>query len=172
MVSGSPLHRAVQHGFYARPSAHRCRLFKPASGGRIFRSSDIVRFVQGGVVKTFRCANLALEHFEPEYRIDRKAREIISTSLVSKRLIDVVTEAALLKLLEDDRLIVYENHSHDALNRISPDDYAAMLRDKWRDHIADTDDFDLQDYTDGYCYTGEFWKGYNGIPIVILYCHH
>ena len=158
--------------FTQGPSAHLGSLATGHSLGTISCSSGIARFVQGGVVKTFRCANLALEHFEPEYRIDRKAREIISTSLVSKRLIDVVTEAALLKLLEDDRLIVYENHSHDALNRISPDDYAAMLRDKWRDHIADTDDFDLQDYTDGYCYTGEFWKGYNGIPIVILYCHH
>ena len=50
--------RARQHGFYARPSAHRCRLFKPPSGGRISRSSGIVRFVQGGVVKTFRYVNL------------------------------------------------------------------------------------------------------------------
>ena len=111
-------------------AAHPRFLFKPRSFGKIFVTLTSSASLRTGVVKTFRCANLALEHFEPEYRIDRKAREIISTSLVSKRLIDVVTEAALLKLLEDDRLIVYENHSHDALNRISPDDYAAMLRDK------------------------------------------
>ena len=40
-----------------RPTAHRCRLFKPPSAGRIFGSSGIARFVQGGVVKTFRCAD-------------------------------------------------------------------------------------------------------------------
>ena len=35
-------------------AAHPRSLFKPPSGGRLFHSSDIVRFVQGGVVKTFR----------------------------------------------------------------------------------------------------------------------
>ena len=50
-----PLHRARQHGFYAGPSAHRCRLFESPSAGKILRSSDVARFVQGGVVKTFRC---------------------------------------------------------------------------------------------------------------------
>ena len=52
-----------QHGFYARPPAHRCRLFKPPSGGRIFRSSGIECFVQGGVVKTFRCPHRAYEWY-------------------------------------------------------------------------------------------------------------
>ena len=28
--------------------------------GRIFRNSDVVRFVQGGVVKTFRCADSSI----------------------------------------------------------------------------------------------------------------
>ena len=46
--------------FTLGPAAHRCRLFNPPSGGRIFRSSGTVRFVQGGVVKTFRCTPLAL----------------------------------------------------------------------------------------------------------------
>ena len=55
MESVLAIHRVPQHGFYARPPAHRCRLFKPPSGGRISRSSGIVRFVQDGVVKTFRC---------------------------------------------------------------------------------------------------------------------
>ena len=46
----------AQHGFYARPSAH---LGSFGNGLPLpwynFRSSGIVRFVQGGVVKTFRC---------------------------------------------------------------------------------------------------------------------
>ena len=45
----------VQHGFYARPSAHLPRLPTRAGLGTISRSSGIVRFVLGGVVKTFRC---------------------------------------------------------------------------------------------------------------------
>jgi hypothetical protein len=48
--------RARQHGFYARPSAHLPCLATRAGVGTIFRSSDIARFVQGGVVKTFRYA--------------------------------------------------------------------------------------------------------------------
>ncbi len=113
-----------------------------------------------------------MEFYEPEYRINRKARQITSTSVVSKRFIETLTESALLKLLEDDRLIVYENHTHDKLIRISQDDYSSMLDDKWRNHIADSDEVDLNDFADGYCYIAEFWKGYNGIPIVILFCHH
>ena len=46
----------VQHGFYARPSAHLRSLATGVGLGRITHSSDIARFVQGGVVKTFRCA--------------------------------------------------------------------------------------------------------------------
>ena len=48
---------AAQHGFYAK--ALRAHLGSLATGhglGTISRSSGIVRFVQGGVVKTFRCA--------------------------------------------------------------------------------------------------------------------
>ena len=47
---------AGQHGFYAE--ALRAHLGSLATGhglGTISRSSDIARFVQGGVVKTFRC---------------------------------------------------------------------------------------------------------------------
>ena len=44
----------VQHGFYARPAAHLPTLATRAGIGTISRSSNIARFVQGGVVKTFR----------------------------------------------------------------------------------------------------------------------
>ena len=45
----------TQYGFYARPSAH-LRSFGQAIAGwwQNFRNSGIARFVQGGVVKTFR----------------------------------------------------------------------------------------------------------------------
>ena len=48
----------VQHGFYARPAAHLRSLATTAGFGTICGSSGIVRFVQGGVVKTFRCTPL------------------------------------------------------------------------------------------------------------------
>ena len=54
----------VQHGFYARPSAHLRSLATGVGLGTIPRSSDIVRFVQGGVVKIFRCATQSNE-FQP-----------------------------------------------------------------------------------------------------------
>ena len=53
-----PARRVGQHGFYARPSAHLPWLVTRAGLGTISRSSDIARFVQGGVVKTFRCPDL------------------------------------------------------------------------------------------------------------------
>ena len=53
---------AAQHGFYARPSAHLPCLATMAGLGRITRSSDIVRFVQGGVVKPFRYPPLVDEY--------------------------------------------------------------------------------------------------------------
>ena len=48
---------AGQHVFYARPSAHLRSLATCLGAGTISRSSDIARFVQGGVVKTFRWAD-------------------------------------------------------------------------------------------------------------------
>ena len=48
----------VQHGFYAEAlRAHLRSLATVAGLGTISRSSGIARFVQGGVVKTFRCTN-------------------------------------------------------------------------------------------------------------------
>ena len=47
----------AQHGFYAGPSAHLRPLATLAGLGTIFSNSGIVRFVQGGVVKTFRWAS-------------------------------------------------------------------------------------------------------------------
>ncbi|SMP75742.1 hypothetical protein SAMN06265222_1201, partial [Neorhodopirellula lusitana] len=45
----------AQHGFYARPSAHLRTLATGVGFGTISGSSCIVRFVWGGVVKTYRC---------------------------------------------------------------------------------------------------------------------
>ena len=50
------------------PSAHLPCLATRAGLGRISRSSDIARFVYGGVVKTFRCAdekNMGKKNVEP-----------------------------------------------------------------------------------------------------------
>ena len=47
--------RGMQHGFYAEAlRAHLRSLATLAGLGTISRNSDIARFVQGGVVKTFR----------------------------------------------------------------------------------------------------------------------
>jgi hypothetical protein len=45
--------------FTQGPSAHLRSLAAGVGFGRIFRSSGIIRFVQGGVVKTFRWATLS-----------------------------------------------------------------------------------------------------------------
>ena len=113
-----------------------------------------------------------MKNFEPEYRVDRKGRKVTATSLVTKRLIGSIDESAFTALLADDRLVIFENHYGDDLKRISPDDYRTQMSDKWRDHITDSDDFDLDDFTDGYCYLAQHWKGYDGVPVVILFCHH
>ena len=128
--------------------------------------------MRSGVLKTFRCANLVLKNFEPEYRIDRKGRNVTVRSLVTKRLVDTIDESAFLTLLLDERLLIFENHTTDVLQRISPDDYDTRLADNWRGHIAKNDEFDLDEFTDGYCYIAQHWKGYDGVPIVILFCHH
>ena len=153
-------------------AAHPRSLFKPRTFGKIFVTLTSSASSRTGVVKTFRCANLALKNFEPEYRVDRKGRKVTATSLVTKRLIGSIDESAFTALLADDRLVIFENHYGDDLKRISPDDYRTQMSDKWRDHITDSDDFDLDDFTDGYCYRAQHWKGYDGVPVVILFCHH
>ena len=55
------------------PSAHLPCLATRAGVGRITLSSGIVRFVQGGVVKTFRCATLvqrSLDLFRAAYQAE------------------------------------------------------------------------------------------------------
>ena len=51
--------------FTLRPSAHLRPLATLAGLGTMSRNSDIVRFVQGGVVKTFRCADSPTPMSEP-----------------------------------------------------------------------------------------------------------
>ena len=61
---GSP--PVAQHGFYAMAlRAHLRHLATTADLGTTSDSSDVARFVQGGVVKTFRCGTLA-EHVRSE----------------------------------------------------------------------------------------------------------
>ena len=55
------------------PSAHLRPLATLAGLGTISDNSDIARFVQGGVVKTFRCA-VKIEHDELGQRHNRSAR--------------------------------------------------------------------------------------------------
>lgn len=55
---------ARQHGFYAESlRAHLCSLATGHGVGTISRSSSIARFIQGGVVKTFRCRDEAMRKF-------------------------------------------------------------------------------------------------------------
>ena len=49
-----------------RPSAHLPCLATRAGLGTISRSSDVARFVQGGVVKTFRCATYRVTFVDPQ----------------------------------------------------------------------------------------------------------
>ena len=56
LISSQPLPDSPTKSLYARPSAHLPALSTRGCGGTIFRSSGVARFVQGGVVKTFRCA--------------------------------------------------------------------------------------------------------------------
>ncbi len=59
-------HRVRQHGVYARDlRAHLGSLAMGLGLATIFRSSGIARFAQGGVVKTFRCADLGLNLGSP-----------------------------------------------------------------------------------------------------------
>ena len=58
--------------FTLRPSAHLPCLATRAGLGRITRSSNIARFVQGGVVKTFRWA---VENGNDSYRIEGQTSE-------------------------------------------------------------------------------------------------
>ena len=52
--------------FTLRPAAHLPWLVTLAGFGTMSGSSAIVRFVQGGVVKTFRCRSLIrLENYDP-----------------------------------------------------------------------------------------------------------
>ena len=57
--------------FTLGPSAHLRLLATLAGFGTISRSSDIVRFVQGGVVKTFRCATQSNGWQRPTIRMAR-----------------------------------------------------------------------------------------------------
>ena len=50
------IHRSYNMVFTLRPSAQLTCLATRAGLGRITRSSGIGRFVQGGIVKIFRCA--------------------------------------------------------------------------------------------------------------------
>ena len=60
LVEGS----GVQHGFYAEAlRAHLRSLATRVGLGTISCSSDAVRFVQGGVVKTFRCRSLIMDEW-------------------------------------------------------------------------------------------------------------
>ena len=80
--ASSVVARVIQHGFYARPAApaaHLRPLATLARLGTIPRNSGSVRFVQGGVVKTFRCAAKQLvvpAHITPDELRDRIADEL------------------------------------------------------------------------------------------------
>ena len=91
---------------------------------------------------------------------------------MSNRLVGRISESELAALVADDRLAVFENHTRDYLVLIPRESHRQMFDDNWSGHITTTDDFELGDFTDWYCYVAEHWKGDEGRPVVILYCHH
>ena len=113
-----------------------------------------------------------MKRTEDYFCVNRKSREISHTRLISNRRIGRISESELASLVQDERLIVFENHTRDDLEMVPRECFEQLLNDRWAGHISTSDDFYLADFTDGYCYLAEHWKGEEGCPVVILYYHH
>lgn len=106
------------------------------------------------------------------FRLNRSSHEIIHTHIVSNRLVGRISESELRDLVEHGELDVFINAEHDQLELVSPDLHAQFMMERWADHIATSGDVDYDDFTDGYYFYAERWKGADGRSIVILYYHH
>jgi len=113
-----------------------------------------------------------MKHSKELYSVHRKSHEITHTTLVSNRFVGRISEVELSGFIGDDRLRVFVNAMGDDLELVSPETHRRLFDEQWSGHITDSDDFDLDDFVDGYCFIAEHWKGREGRPVVILYCHH
>ena len=113
-----------------------------------------------------------MEPIKEEFFRNRKSHEVWSRVVISRRFIGYLEEREVRDLCQTDDLVVFVHAERDALERVD-----GNIADFWtrqlEKHIAsDPEEFELDQFEDGYCYVAEHWKGKHGRHILVLQCHH
>ena len=113
-----------------------------------------------------------MRYQKDRFCLNRSSHEITHTHVVSNRRVGRISESELRDLVAQGDLDVFVNAERDQLELVSRDLHAQLLAHRWADHIATSDDVDYDDFTDGYYFFAERWKGAEGKPVLVLYYHH
>lgn len=106
------------------------------------------------------------------FTIYRAGRMILSSRVVSNRLIRPLSEAEVASLAAESDVRFFVNSERDDLHEVASEAIASFWQDTLRDHIADGDDSSLNEFENGYKFRAELWKGHGGQKIVVFFYHH
>ncbi|MEO0474796.1 MAG: hypothetical protein AAF085_02330 [Planctomycetota bacterium] len=104
--------------------------------------------------------------------IDMRARRIVFVEEISRRFIGYLDEKAALDLLKtpDCDMMVWETGSK--LRSVPTSERESVIAGVI-DHVTtDYENYDLDQFKDGYCYFAMHWKQSGGKPLVVLHIQH
>jgi len=106
------------------------------------------------------------------YTINRKAREILRSEIVSRRFQRSVDESEVEELIAKGNTRVFVNRERDSLDEVSSESLKDFWNSELKAHVTTDDCADLDSFANGYFFFAELWKGHGGKDILVLFYHH
>ena len=114
-----------------------------------------------------------MERLTEQFYINRKALEIYSQTIWSRKFIKYLTEIEVEEIILREKPEVFINSERDLLEQVSLDEVNSIWKEKLQNHIVnDPEDFNQSDYENGYCYVSQLWKAKGGKKILVFFYHH
>ena len=114
-----------------------------------------------------------MERSDEQYFVNRKAREIWSRTIWSRRFVKGLYSEELEAVVRDGDPEIFWCETEDKLTRVSDEDAAQFWATKLVGHVQPYDtEKDVTEVEGGYFYTAELWKARFGQSVLLLQLHH
>lgn len=114
-----------------------------------------------------------MERLEEQFYLNTKSHEIWSRTVWCRRYVRDLGPAEVESIILNDNPEILINAEADKLSRIPDANVQAFWESDLKGHVAKyEDDFDLEDFENGYCYAVQLWKARGGKNVLVLRYHH
>lgn len=113
-----------------------------------------------------------MDRISESFFVDWKSKTIYSHTVWCRRFIKDLTPQETETIILHDSPEILINSQQNFLTPIANEEIKSFWESDLMDRIAYGENWDIQEFERGCCFTAELWKGKYGKKIIILKYHH